>query len=424
MRTDARYQLVDEERMVEALVWQCWPHQAPLGDGPALRASALRTLERWAQLGLGYRMEGGRRQFDPCEVLNFMKTVGASKGDLVWPSGVAAARRNARLFNRGRETRGDGVHSPARFSLELRREFNLERATPGSMARLRIPMPFEDRAQRIIGARVVEPAHGAQIDYAPGRLEVKTTVPADRSSVVVHAIVQVTSFCETIKVDPNKLVAVDRSEPEAQLYSRTADGFIRVTPRVAALAATLAGNRENPWDVLNAIWAFFFQRLKLGYIHPDALCPDDPLGSLLDGEWFDCFAGSSLLVAMCRAQGIPARVVGGFCLDPDVPTVHYWAEVFLPPYGWFPVDLASWDFAAGEIGDTEWSHYYFGNLDYRMKTECLPRSFVGPVGVKRPPAWYLLVTRREELTEIAYYGIPDGLLYRDAILVTELSSDE
>jgi hypothetical protein len=84
----------------------------------------------------------------------------------------------------------------------------------------------------------------------------------------------------------------------------------------------------------------------------------------------------------------------------------------------------SWDLAAGDFGATEWSHYYFGNLDYRMKTECFPRMFVGHMGVRRPAAWYLLRTRAEEAIEISHYRVPDGLLYRDRIIVTDLGGDD
>jgi transglutaminase-like putative cysteine protease len=416
MNTDGRYQVIEEERMVQALVTECWPHEALFGDAEGLRATARRVLERWVGQGLSCRTQGGRRYFDPSQVLNFMK---GAAGDRVWPCGIAAGRRAVRDFQRGRPAPTTPLHSPARFQVELRRTFNLSKSAPGSIARLRIPVPYEADSQRGVEVELVEPTHPLDVQRAPGRLEVKVRVPEARTAAVAIRT-RFTAFCQTVTVDPSRLTAYDRSDPEVALYTRPVEGFIRVTPRVLALAASLAGDAPDAWTALAAFWRFFFDRMMLGALHPDDLDPQDPLGDLVGGAWIDCFAGSALLVGLCRARGIPARLVGGLCLDVDAPTNHWWAEVLLPPYGWFPVDLMSWELAGGDLAQTRWSHHFFGNLDYRMKTECLPRIFVGPVGVTRPPAWYVLTTRDNEITEMAYCGIPDGVLYTDRVHLTEL----
>jgi hypothetical protein len=41
--------------------------------------------------------------------------------------------------------------------------------------------------------------------------------------------------------------------------------------------------------------------------------------------------------------------------------------------------------------------------------------------VRRPPAWYSVRTREGDRTEVAHYGIPAGLIYRDLIQVSDLS---
>jgi hypothetical protein len=411
----AAYQVVDEEGMVGALVTECWPHEPLFGDRDGLRATARRVLERWIDRGLPFRVEGDRRFFDPGQVFNFMKTV----GDRVWPCGVAAGRRAVREFKRGRGAPATAVHSPARFEIHLRRDFNLADSPPGTPVRLRVPVPYEDPTQRDIDVELVEPGAGAEVHRAPGRLEVRTTVAASRTAAVAVKV-RFTAFCQTVVVDPARLQPYDRADPEVELYTRPGEGLVQVSDRIAALAATLTG-KQGPWEALHVFWAFFFERLKLGNLHPDALALDDPLGSVLDQPFVDCYAGSALIVGLCRARGIPARMVGGLCLDVDAPTNHFWAEVLLPPYGWFPIDLMSWELAAGDLGQTEWSRHFYGNLDYRLKSECLPRIFVGPVGVKLPPAWYVLTHREAEVTEMDYRGLPDRSLFRDRVRLVELT---
>jgi transglutaminase-like putative cysteine protease len=56
-----------------------------------------------------------------------------------------------------------------------------------------------------------------------------------------------------------------------------------------------------------------------------------------------CTEYAFLYVALCRANGIPARYVGGTRQRKEGRYIddvyHRWSEVYLPPYGWIPVDV-------------------------------------------------------------------------------------
>src|SRR5215469_11914104 len=59
----------------------------------------------------------------------------------------------------------------------------------------------------------------------------------------------------------------------------------------------------------------------------------------------NCTDFHSLLIGMMRAAGIPARFEIGFPLpeeqhDGAVPGYHCWAEFYVEPYGWIPVDAS------------------------------------------------------------------------------------
>jgi transglutaminase-like putative cysteine protease len=76
----------------------------------------------------------------------------------------------------------------------------------------------------------------------------------------------------------------------------------------------------------------------------------------------NCTDFHSLFIGMMRAAGIPARFEIGFPLPSDphdgtIPGYHCWAEFYVEPYGWIPVDASE-----------AWKHpdkkdYYFGALD-------------------------------------------------------------
>ena len=55
-------------------------------------------------------------------------------------------------------------------------------------------------------------------------------------------------------------------------------------------------------------------------------------------KYGDCGAQSMYFAALCRSIGIPARATGGFQTFTGKPEGHFWAEVYLPDYGWIPVD--------------------------------------------------------------------------------------
>ncbi len=69
----------------------------------------------------------------------------------------------------------------------------------------------------------------------------------------------------------------------------------------------------------------------------------DPAGKVLRRRRGSCTELTFTFLALCRIQGIPARVVGGFVSrSPGKPTIdsitHRWAEFHDPRFGWIPVD--------------------------------------------------------------------------------------
>jgi transglutaminase-like putative cysteine protease len=76
----------------------------------------------------------------------------------------------------------------------------------------------------------------------------------------------------------------------------------------------------------------------------------------------NCTDFHSLLIGMMRAAGIPARFEIGFSVPTDqhagaIPGYHCWAEFYVEPYGWIPVDASeAWK-------HREKKNYFFGSHD-------------------------------------------------------------
>jgi transglutaminase-like putative cysteine protease len=78
----------------------------------------------------------------------------------------------------------------------------------------------------------------------------------------------------------------------------------------------------------------------------------------------DCGLQSTLLITLCRAVGVPARWQSGWETKPWGWNMHDWAEVYIEPWGWLPVDQ-SYGLQGGD--DREIDEFYIGHQDsYRM----------------------------------------------------------
>ncbi|WP_338029658.1 transglutaminase-like domain-containing protein [Gluconacetobacter tumulisoli] len=204
--------------------------------------------------------------------------------------------------------------------------------------------------------------------------------------------------------------------PDRDLYLRPDEGLIKLSDPIAALARRLGGDAA-PDIAVRAFWDFMIDEFLSGPVHYDQIGIDAPLDWVLEARCCDCQLGSAFFVALCRAHGIPARLVSGHFLYRRSPTLHYWSEVWLDNQGWASFDFMSWDLSMGGQ-DPAWRDHFFGRVDARMITQCLPRAFTGSVGVTIPPTWRILQTSRGDGVDISLIG-PDGTsIYNDHVAVS------
>jgi hypothetical protein len=418
---EARYRNIEESRIVELLLHDGWAFDVAAGARAEAEHQARAALDRCVAIGLAHRRSAsGERLFDPVEVSNFLESAGRGGLDRTWEDRCLP---NVRRLVWQAHGGGDPRHpppppaalGPARYAVSIRRTFNLERFQPGEMVRLRLPLPLEDA---FLGEVLIDfiPPEGAaaQAAVGPARLDALVQVPeGGRATIGVKA-----SFTAWPVVPVAPAAPLDPAE--AELYTRPKEGLIRVSARVEALAAELAGAEEDRWAVVRRFWAFMMEQLACGSIHHDQLDPAAPADWVLERGWYDCQVGSALFAALCRARRIPARLVSGYMLQPAAPGFHTWLEVWFDEEGWVPFDLLGWSLSMGGR-DTGWRDYYFGALDHRMAVERPPRLFGGPGAVRLPRAWHMLASLGERGSEAVFESVDTGaLVYREFIEVERL----
>ena len=398
-----RYRTLPEARVIDILLLAGWAFELERGGCDEAITETRSALERWVDLGLGFRRDGhGRRYFDPVEVVNFLIWTGRLGLDGFWAD---------HYVNTGRALVVEHAQTDLtkQFHLTLRRRFDLRQFEPGDGVRLRLPVPLDCAyVTDLAMTPVVAPSFSATVSFDAGRMEVRLKTPATQ---IVE--IGVNLHCTATKTRPN---LTQLTPAEKEIYRRPAEGLIRVSPRIKDLADALAGTMDKPWDILRSFWAYMMDHLWCGAIHYDQVPADDACDWVLNRKWYDCQLGSALFVSLCRARGIAARMVSGNVLYRLAPTNHFWAEAWIDGCGWAPFDFASWGLSLGGV-DAEWREHFFGKTDVRLVTQILPLIFTGPMSTRFPPAWHMVQTGVPGGVSIQFLALDGRLIYEDSVLV-------
>jgi len=174
-----------------------------------------------------------------------------------------------------------------------------------------------------------------------------------------------------VEVDPAKVGTYDKSSPEYALYTRS-EHTIRITPKIRELAKEAIGDEKNPYLQARRIARYAYEKVHFKVLDFERgrgiqCLLDYPVKDTQTGEEYYegcCNQRSAMVVALCRAVGIPARYVGGYSgwtpwreLGPqhsfetrlapgglagaqDFGQLggHAWTEFYIPNYGWIPED--------------------------------------------------------------------------------------
>ncbi len=120
------------------------------------------------------------------------------------------------------------------------------------------------------------------------------------------------------------------------------------------------GDETNPYWIGRKIYDYCIENIEYELAGGWNIAP-----TVLGRGNGSCSEYSFVYIAMCRAAGLPARYVGSVVIRGDNASwddvFHRWVEIYLPGYGWIPVDPSG--------GDSKWPSHranYFGYLNNRF----------------------------------------------------------
>ncbi|HEY4182692.1 MAG TPA: transglutaminase-like domain-containing protein [Kofleriaceae bacterium] len=399
-RSGRRYRVFDERTAALHLACHAAPAHASLEEQLELGTA---TLRRMTARGLP-QIDGA---VDGDELLNFCRAV----EDDAWKHGMLSEfRRMCALYEPGMQRRARGEESRARFVLRHRRRWFFDDKSQGDPVRLSFALPIDDELRRTVRVDVVE-AGGCRSTVSADSVVLRGAVPNQK---FIDAEIRIESVLDC---DASRLA--EQTGPDLSTWLSLEEPGIPCSPRVAALAHEWTAGRSSGLEQIRALWDELERRLVPGFLHSE----DDKIDPLELG-WADCKTSSSLLVAMTRHLGIPARLVSGVLLVKERPCdFHFWMEAWLPDRGWTPFDwLATVALCDPGNAADRWRYHFFGQLDYRLVHTRFPNRFASLSGARLPKHWYRVETG-VGTSRIREYRAEQGNrpIFTDTFQVEELS---
>ncbi len=135
-----------------------------------------------------------------------------------------------------------------------------------------------------------------------------------------------------VAIDPARVRRPAPDAPEVKRYT-VSEPWLEASDAISAEARRIVGGEENPY--LQARKVFDWIVANVTYDYPGIA--DRGVTRAFRERKGDCGEFSHIFETMMRSLGVPARsVVANWYQGSG----HAWAEVFLTPYGWVPVDTS------------------------------------------------------------------------------------
>ncbi|MDN7013736.1 transglutaminase domain-containing protein [Methanoculleus sp. FWC-SCC3] len=266
--------------------------------------------------------------------------------------------------------------NPVRYAGVERLDIPFEALPSAGVLKIWFPLPVDTDAQRNVTVTnlscpdfiVAGPVTTGSIGY------VYYEIPAGavNGNLVLSADIAFTSYEQVFDdIDPAMVGEYDTSDPGYLLYTAS-ERNIEVTDAIREKAREIVANETNPHLQAQMIYHHIIETYPYSHVPHYSLDTREPKVAestyMFETGHGDCGTQSMLFAALCRSLGIPARAIGGYqMLLSETPGAHFWAEYYLPGYGWVPndvtaADIADW-VAIPEEDRSAFKDYYAANLD-------------------------------------------------------------
>jgi hypothetical protein len=280
--------------------------------------------------------------------------------DAPGPYARGLAWDGARLWNVDYQTdslyalavEGDGtpeLDSPKKARVKLRCKVRCEGPDPIEMCDVYLALPHDHLPhQNLLSEITLEPETYDLTQDKWGQRFVHFTLTDIRPGETARASyeVQVEIQKQYQHVIPERVGDL-REIPRDLAMQYTVDGARLAIddPVIRQALAEAVGDETNPYWIVRRIFHYVNDRIEYERVGGWDTAPN-----VLTRGKGSCSEYSFVFMALARAAGIPTRFCAGVVERGDEASMddvfHRWTEVYLPNYGWIPVDTSA--------GDSEW----------------------------------------------------------------------
>ena len=286
-----------------------------------------------------------------------------------------------------------------RYTVKVKLRVKEEFARVGEEITVHLPYPAICDSQPY--SELVESSHPVYISEAGHRTAcIKTVLKEDDKFFVTFKFDRVVRY---IDLDFEN---VDAEQPN--FYTEEALPHIRFTPYLVELANKIKGEEINPLRIAKKVYDFVTENINYSYLRDYLYIDQIPEYVLKNGKG-DCGAQAISFITLCRILKVPARWESGLRVGPNIDSIHDWAQIYVAPYGWIPVDLTDGGGARRNL-DTLKREYSFGNIDPFRMASC--NDF--QLGFDPPKKFMRCDPYDNQLGEAEYndYGLGFGTMIR------------
>lgn len=254
---------------------------------------------------------------------------------------------------------------PLRLRMTQTLTVDADAVPDGKTVRAWIPYPqaLPGHQEDIAYVASVPAAHDIAPQSAPQRT-VYLEQPARAGEPTKFSVTyELTLFGQYHAIDPERVVRAPVT-PELAPYVAERAPHVVFTDDMRAFSRKVVGDETNPLRIVQKLFAAV-DRIPWAGAREYSTISNISDYALHAGH-ADCGQQTLLLITLLRMNGIPARWQSGMVFsDGDYSNIHDWAQVYLAPYGWVPMDVTTGRLAAdkgtGDDPSMEW--FYLGGLD-------------------------------------------------------------
>ena len=352
---------LDEEALMESL-------------SSGIEDFTVEDFRRWESAGyFDFKVIDGRKRYFESSRSNLFFRYPEISARRTKPRSTRGEQRrlaHVREVKRGHEQDGQFLGAPHRHRLRMAITVKPDVVPEGETIRCWMPYPQQFSAQG--GVRLLSsspPVNGIGREDYPMRSLYFEQPSRGAKPTVFEAEYLHTSYARYRPIDPSLAGATATENwPHYDYFTREQPPHVVFDEPVRRLAEEIAGGQTNPYLRARRYYDWISRNTKYSYAREYSTLRNISR-YVLEHRYGDCGQHALLFICLCRAGGVPARWQSGWTIWPGRSGLHDWAEIFVEPYGWLPVDV---DYAVHVVHEyeslsadekRELVDFYFGGID-------------------------------------------------------------